>query len=100
VEALTTLQSAVVSESVLRSSERHFYLWMAGVFVLTTGFDRRSADRRRHDLRLANKGTAASGIRLRRSDYPCRPVADRTRFNDSNLDEHRQVPGGTRGLKR
>jgi hypothetical protein len=28
------LQSTVASNSVLRSSERHFYLWMAGVFVL------------------------------------------------------------------
>src|SRR5437879_9793654 len=34
VEARSTLQSTVASNSVLRSSERHFYLWMAGVFVL------------------------------------------------------------------
>src|SRR5438874_8046604 len=34
VEAPGTLQSTVASNSVLRSSERHFYLWMAGVFVL------------------------------------------------------------------
>src|SRR3979411_1963638 len=34
VEARSTLQSTVASNSVLRSSARHFYLWMAGVFVL------------------------------------------------------------------
>ncbi|TLZ56652.1 MAG: hypothetical protein E6K22_01865, partial [Gammaproteobacteria bacterium] len=34
VEARSTLQSTVASSSVLRSSERHFYLWMAGFFVL------------------------------------------------------------------
>src|SRR5437879_9305458 len=34
VEARSTLQSTIASSSVLRSSERHFYLWMAGVFVL------------------------------------------------------------------
>src|SRR2546430_17450857 len=34
VEAGSTLQSTVASNSVLRSSARHFYLWMAGVFVL------------------------------------------------------------------
>src|SRR5438874_2136718 len=34
VEARSTLQSMVASNSVLRSSERHFYLWMAGLFVL------------------------------------------------------------------
>lgn len=34
VEAPSTLQSTVAGDSVLRSSERHFYLWMAGVFVL------------------------------------------------------------------
>src|SRR5438874_13098910 len=34
VEAPSTLQSTVASNSVLRSSERDFYLWMAGVFVL------------------------------------------------------------------
>lgn len=34
MEARSTLQSTVASNSVLRSSERHFYLWMAGVFVL------------------------------------------------------------------
>jgi len=34
VEAPGTLQSTVASNSVLRSSERDFYLWMAGVFVL------------------------------------------------------------------
>jgi hypothetical protein len=34
VEAHGTLQSRVASDSVLRSGERHFYLWMAGVFVL------------------------------------------------------------------
>src|SRR5437763_16900079 len=32
--ARSTLQSTVARNSVLRSSERHFYLWMAGVFVL------------------------------------------------------------------
>src|SRR5437588_211 len=159
VEARSTLQSTVASNSVLRSSVRHFYLWMAGVFVLiafggftptywarvasgtfhgppilhihgalhasshrarnadalrpaggartaagvrcgATGLDRRSADRRSHDLRLANTGTAASRVRLWRSDSPGRPVADRTRFSDSNLDEHRQIPRGTRGLSR
>src|SRR5207248_1521202 len=169
VEARSILQSTVASNSVLRSSVRHFYLWMAGVFVLiafggftptywarvasgtfhgppilhihgallfswtlfylmqtawiasghtpthrarnadalrpaggartaagvrcgATGLDRRSADRRSHDLRLANTGTAASRVRLWRSDSPGRPVADRTRFSDSNLDEHRQIP--------
>lgn len=61
---------------------------------------RRSADRRSHDLRLANTGTAASRIRLWRSDSPGRPVADRTDFSDANLDEHRQIPRGTRGLSR
>jgi len=34
VEAPSTLQSTVASNSVLRFSARHFYLWMAGVFVL------------------------------------------------------------------
>ena len=34
MEAPSTLQSTVAGDSVLRSSERHFYLWMAGVFVL------------------------------------------------------------------
>src|SRR2546421_12148767 len=34
VEARSTFQSTVASNSVLRSSSRHFYLWMAGVFVL------------------------------------------------------------------
>ena len=34
MEALSTLQSTVASNSVQRSSGRHFYLWMAGVFVL------------------------------------------------------------------
>src|SRR5882724_11451652 len=34
VEARSTLQSTVASNSVLRSSARHFHLWMAGVFVL------------------------------------------------------------------
>ncbi len=34
MEARSTLQSTVARDSVLRSSERHFYLWMAGVFVL------------------------------------------------------------------
>jgi hypothetical protein len=34
VEARSTLQSTVANSSLLRSSERHFYLWMAGVFVL------------------------------------------------------------------
>jgi len=34
VEARGTLPSTVASNSALRSSERHFYLWMAGVFVL------------------------------------------------------------------
>jgi hypothetical protein len=34
VEASNTLQSTVASNSALRSSERHFYLWMAGVFIL------------------------------------------------------------------
>ena len=34
VEAGSTLQSTVASNSVLRSSERRFFLWMAGVFVL------------------------------------------------------------------
>jgi hypothetical protein len=40
-----TLQSTVASDSVLRSSERHFYLWMAGVFVLMAfgGFTPRTA---------------------------------------------------------
>ena len=28
------MRSTVAGDSVLRSSERHFYLWMAGVFVL------------------------------------------------------------------
>jgi len=39
VEARSTLESTVASNSVVRSSERHFYLWMAGVFVA----DRHSA---------------------------------------------------------
>jgi hypothetical protein len=30
----STLQLRVASDSVLRSGERRFYLWMAGVFVL------------------------------------------------------------------
>ena len=34
VEAHSMLQSTVASDSVLRASEPHFYLWMAGVFVL------------------------------------------------------------------
>src|SRR2546423_8747752 len=34
VETGSTLQSTVASNSGLRSSARHFYLWMAGVFVL------------------------------------------------------------------
>lgn len=34
MEARITLRSTVAGDSVLRSSERHFYLWMAGVFVL------------------------------------------------------------------
>jgi hypothetical protein len=72
----------------------------AGVRCGTTGLDRRSVDHRSPDLRLANTGTAASGIRLRRSDSPGRPVADRTRFSHSNLDEHRQISRGTRRLRR
>lgn len=72
----------------------------AGVRCGATGLNRRSADRRSHDLRLANTGTAASRIRLWRSDSLGRPVGDRTRFRDSNLDEHRQIPRGTRGLRR
>lgn len=34
MEARSTLESTVASNSFLRSGERHFYLWMAGVFVL------------------------------------------------------------------
>ncbi|TLY81877.1 MAG: hypothetical protein E6K42_06565, partial [Gammaproteobacteria bacterium] len=34
MEAPSTLRSTVAGNSGLRSSERHFYLWMAGVFVL------------------------------------------------------------------
>ena len=34
MEALSTLHPSKASGSVLRSSQRHFYVWMAGVFVL------------------------------------------------------------------
>jgi hypothetical protein len=34
MEGRSTLGSAVASTAGLRSNERHFYLWMAGVFVL------------------------------------------------------------------
>ena len=34
MEAGSALHSTVASDTVLRSSKRHFYLWMAGIFVL------------------------------------------------------------------
>jgi hypothetical protein len=34
VEALSTLHPNITSDSVLRTRQRHFYMWMAGVFML------------------------------------------------------------------
>src|SRR5436853_604700 len=47
VEARSTLQSTVASNSVLRSSVRHFYLWMAGVLMLIGFFSLAIANVRR-----------------------------------------------------